>query len=632
MIDLSASGENRYRTNKDLNLVNFLPSISKETETEQFTQFIEDFLNTLFDGNNGMSQIESDVSVSGSYYLSGTSGNLIPYGYPNPNPLSAVTVSADNQNVDQVTITSASDTSGKISIIEKVYRLTELKDPDLIDIDYIQYFASNMGYNIDVYRNEVGNIGESIGNYAERSIYSTSATSASDANKYLRFMVSNLPNWYKIKTTDSAMKVMLYSFGLIADIINYYTSNYLRIQDGGQWTADYNGDLSNIPKNYFNTPHFAIRINVDESQDLISDSAKRASVIRAIQSIQPINTVFRNLSGYCSRDINLNMSMMTRLSRYIRIEAVDPIELPLIAWYKGEQNLVDSIAGRNGTAQPDTSYISYVSGVTGQAFHFELPQGLYPDPYGFSVANDPVFDFGPTDTFKIDLWAKISADFSIGGFFFVSKGGLGGWGVGVTDLGDEKYEVVVFVGSNYYTAGSLPYDDVFHHFVLSYTNGIWTYSVDNLLLLTTASHPISHNLNDLIVADNYGSDYSAIACDIDEIKILGTATPLIPDFTWAEKLTVPDPSDYGTSGITILNSFNLPACYGLYFRDDSVGGANTYNWEIGSIGSLSQFSTLQNPVLTSLVGYAHNASSYTVRLTVNGSYVKTLTVNYVQLP
>ena len=44
----------------------------------------------------------------------------------------------------------------KISILEKVHRLVELHDPDLIDLEYIQFFANNLGYDIDINRNEVG--------------------------------------------------------------------------------------------------------------------------------------------------------------------------------------------------------------------------------------------------------------------------------------------------------------------------------------------------------------------------------------------------------------------------------------------------------------------------------------------
>ena len=317
----------RYSQNRNLNLTNFLPSMSKETETQQFTQFFESFLNTLFDGINGMSISATDVTVTGEHRLSGAgdvhgdvSAVLVQYSYDHPVSATPV-ISTDTKSVEHTRILSATDTSNKMSIVEKVYRLSEVKDVDLIDIEYIQYFAENLGYNINVYRPEVGNVGESIGIYAERAQYSNSATSASDINAYLRFMVANLPNWYKIKTTDNAMKVMLYSFGLIGDIINYYTDSYIHTDDGGKWVQGSEENLALVPKEYFSTPHFAIRIFLDESDNSLIDALKRNSVIRAIESMQPINTVFRQLSGYVLRQMNLNAMAYTRLTRYMRITA-----------------------------------------------------------------------------------------------------------------------------------------------------------------------------------------------------------------------------------------------------------------------------------------------------------------------
>ena len=34
-------------------------------------------------------------------------------------------------------------------------------------------------------------------------------------DKYLRFIISNLPTWYKIKTTRNSIRIMLFSFGII---------------------------------------------------------------------------------------------------------------------------------------------------------------------------------------------------------------------------------------------------------------------------------------------------------------------------------------------------------------------------------------------------------------------------------
>lgn len=312
----------RYRQNRKLNLVKFLPSIHRESETEQFTQFVQDFLNTLFDGSEGMTLSSVDLPVSGNYRLSGTSGDIVYSQYTSPNTLNQPqsTVNTDTIEVQDVTLVPPTDTTEKISIIEKIFRLTELKDPDLIDIENIQYFADNAGYNVDVYRDEFGNIDQE---YPQRPI-ATSATSAEYNEQYLRFNISNMPEWYKIKTTDNAVQVLLFSFGLIGNVVKYFTNDYKSFNTsgstGGNWVADINNDLKNIQDDYFSTPHFGMGILLDESDDLIVDTEKAISLIRAMKSIQPINTVFKRLAGYLIREYDIEVSMRVRKTRYIRVE------------------------------------------------------------------------------------------------------------------------------------------------------------------------------------------------------------------------------------------------------------------------------------------------------------------------
>jgi hypothetical protein len=137
------------------------------------------------------------------------------------------------------------------------------------------------------YTGDIGNLA-----YLENNVYS-----AVDIGKYLRFMVANLPNWYKIKTTQNAIKVMLYSFGLIGDINEYYTYDY-----NTKWIIYGDDRLEFIPDNYYPTPHFAIKISIDDSIGSISfDNERRNNVIDAINSIRPINTVFKGLNGYVQR-------------------------------------------------------------------------------------------------------------------------------------------------------------------------------------------------------------------------------------------------------------------------------------------------------------------------------------------
>ena len=220
-------------------------------------------------------------------------------------------------SLTQYTYLYTSADNGKISISEKIDRITELQNPDLIDLEQLQYLANNLGYNVDLNRGDLG-----ITIPTELS----ADTSADEVGKYLRFVVENLPEWYRTKTTRSSVRTMLLSFGIVGDITTYYTKNYLPESQGGIWTSeDYDlkgSELTNIPNSFYPTPHFTLWADLDQStSSLIWDFEKREQLIRAIDSIKPINTVFRNLSAFVKRYVNVKVAAWARFNRYIRIES-----------------------------------------------------------------------------------------------------------------------------------------------------------------------------------------------------------------------------------------------------------------------------------------------------------------------
>jgi hypothetical protein len=264
----SATSPIRIDIDKYINLSNFLPEYLKDTDVLALTNVFEDFLNEMYTG-------------SPSYQLEETKID---------------SVSATIDFVEPTTITTRT-----ISILEKCKRLTELHDPNLIDdSDHLQNLANTLGYNVDLNKGEIGS-------YIATEF---SATSADCLDRYLRFVIENLPNWYKIKTTKNAMKVMLYSYGIIADVSFYYTNNYLPESQGGIWkVSDYlNGtnSVENLDDNLFPTPHFIIWEDLDNStSDAIWDTNKINQIIKSVNSIRPINTVFRQLGGFMQRQLDM---------------------------------------------------------------------------------------------------------------------------------------------------------------------------------------------------------------------------------------------------------------------------------------------------------------------------------------
>ncbi len=209
-----------------------------------------------------------------------------------------------------------------LSILEKIYRLIDLKDPAMMDIKYIQYFADYMGYDLDFNLDDFGNnlVNKRYGQYY------TEKEKQENIEKQVRAMVESLPHWYKIKTTENALKIILYSFGLVADILTYYTKDYSHnrqdwetadkkniIKRYKSWSddryitiEDFYGSVKEgrpeIPDEWYPTPHFEVRYSINNSFDyetgsLFNDETKFAMLSKAIDAAKPINTVFEGLAA-----------------------------------------------------------------------------------------------------------------------------------------------------------------------------------------------------------------------------------------------------------------------------------------------------------------------------------------------
>jgi len=314
-VELCGQAVARFGACRQIDLTSFLPDYVREHDTLQFTQFFEDFLNTLYAGACGVT-----ISTSAYSEASGTSGaaitaniNVDDYTYTEP----TIVTTTDSCNV-----CSAWDQTRTISILEKIFRLTETHDPELIDLEFIQFFASNLGYDVSVNRQEMGNLGES----------TSGDCSEINSEKYLRFMVENLPNWYKIKTTQNAIKVMLFSFGLVGDILNYYTRDYRndwRLSHPEYYTSGtgesmVRENLDTIPDSWYPTPHFSVWFDVRRSNTNFSfNTEKQNTIIRAIDSIRPLNTVFEGVQAYIDGVVHSYARGISRIRKYIQIPNSD---------------------------------------------------------------------------------------------------------------------------------------------------------------------------------------------------------------------------------------------------------------------------------------------------------------------
>jgi hypothetical protein len=196
------------------------------------------------------------------------------------------------------------------SILDKIRKIAYSHDPDVIDYEYIDFIASQMGYNIDLDRDDIENNG----------IYAT----AEEKEQALRSVIRNLPNFYKIKCTKNGLEALLLSFGIVGDIVYLYTIGNNKKQgyadfidsrliegynEDGQYTSSdmlklkearaENGSLANsVISDWFPSPHFRVELDLLTQNLRINKNKLGIALINsAVKKTKPINTVFQGFYG-----------------------------------------------------------------------------------------------------------------------------------------------------------------------------------------------------------------------------------------------------------------------------------------------------------------------------------------------
>lgn len=185
------------------------------------------------------------------------------------------------------------------SLREKITRLAFCHDIDVVDFDYIQLVAAQMGYDIDI---SVENIQD---NYY--------AVDSNSRDKMVRNLISNMPYYNALKTTNNALELIFLSMGIVAEVINLYTygkyegfTDDFIVEDAnsiqnsiGPDRVKYNRAIRNAPlKEWFPSPHFYIKIDASsgylgQSDASSSLTAMMAKMLKVTKTCKPANTVFK---------------------------------------------------------------------------------------------------------------------------------------------------------------------------------------------------------------------------------------------------------------------------------------------------------------------------------------------------
>lgn len=211
----------------------------------------------------------------------------------------------------------------KASIVEKIYRLAYMKDPSVVDYDYIGLVSRHFGYSIETDEDQIN----------QNTYYLTKE----EKEEVVRKIISNMPEYYKMKGTDNGIEMVLLSFGLVAKVIHLFTrgdnktDGYVEFVDERYVDGDivnYNTMSPITPTSpatiaeeqlskslatqlhgnsrvsgtafddWYPSPHFRIELNIlEDNLSILRSSVQFNTIAKTIRKIKPINTVFQGFYG-----------------------------------------------------------------------------------------------------------------------------------------------------------------------------------------------------------------------------------------------------------------------------------------------------------------------------------------------
>lgn len=214
------------------------------------------------------------------------------------------------------------------SVAEKIYRLAYSKDPRVFDYEYLRLIAQHFGYSMETDEEEIN----------QNSYYKTKE----EKEMVLRQLISNMPEYNRMKGTNSGLEMVLLSFGLVGRIVTLYTrgndkmDGYAEFIDSRLIDGDIDdfADANNIQldtsnkdqedqvsvqmsaqfKNnpllsgtsiydWYASPHFRIEFDLLKDYLNISRNSNQFSIIaKTIKRIKPINTVFQGFYAKLSAE------------------------------------------------------------------------------------------------------------------------------------------------------------------------------------------------------------------------------------------------------------------------------------------------------------------------------------------
>jgi hypothetical protein len=169
-------------------------------------------------------------------------------------------------------------------LAERIERLAYLRDPDVIDIDLIEYLARFMGYDITALADDI----------RSSNIYKNST----ERENAIRETIAHLPQFYALSGTKPGINMLMATFGLVGDLVTMWTSTddpygkLVRQDEVGKYIdADRaNGKTTN---SWVPTPHVVLDVlENDNYNSILLGNEELVRMKEQIRRCKPINVVF----------------------------------------------------------------------------------------------------------------------------------------------------------------------------------------------------------------------------------------------------------------------------------------------------------------------------------------------------
>ncbi len=282
----------------------------------------------------------------------------------------------------------------------------------------------------------------------------------------------------------------------------------------------------------------------------------------------------------------------------------------LVAWWRAEDNGLDSIGNNNGTLQGG---VTYAAGRVGQAFSFDGADDFV------TIANESNFDFERTSPFSIEAWIKTSVPVS-GDIFskYLSALPYTGYQLVVTNGGQVHFYLINTWDVNVIgvrTSSSVN-DGSFHHIAVTYDGssqaaGVKIYLDGISQALTTVydslTGSILNDVNPTISKDIEGNYFNGL---VDEVKVFNRA--LSASEIASQSGMVPD-------GFSFTAQTGMPKNATIISNPITVTGI-TYPTAIGVTGDAGSKYQINGGAWTNSNGTLNPGDSVAVQVTSSSSF------------